>query len=87
MLEPLRGLAPDARLIATRSRSERAMAPDRIVAAARAAGFAAVEAADVPLACAMALAEDAQRPALLTGSLFAVGEAMEAYGGAPGEWL
>jgi len=24
---------------------------------------------------------------LLTGSLFAVGEAMEAFGGAPGEWL
>jgi len=24
---------------------------------------------------------------LLTGSLFAIGEAMEAYGGAPGEWL
>ena len=25
--------------------------------------------------------------ALLTGSLFAVGEAMEVFGGAPGEWL
>jgi len=24
---------------------------------------------------------------LLTGSLFAVGEAMEVFGGAPGEWL
>jgi len=26
-------------------------------------------------------------PVLLAGSLFAVGEAMEAFGGAPGEWL
>ena len=88
MLEPLARIAPARRLIATRSRSERAMPAERVAAIAGAAGWNVRPAADVPAACRLALegaAPDA--PALLTGSLFAVGEAMEALGGAPGEQL
>jgi hypothetical protein len=43
--------------------------------------------ADVPAAVTTALSVAGGSPALLTGSLFAVGEAMEAFGGAPGEVL
>jgi dihydrofolate synthase/folylpolyglutamate synthase len=86
MLAPLRRLAPEALLVATRSRSGRALDPERIAAAARGAGLRAVEAHDVPAACRAAIAgSGAGRVALLTGSLFAVGEAMEAFGGAPEE--
>ncbi|MEO5616251.1 MAG: Mur ligase family protein [Candidatus Eisenbacteria bacterium] len=89
--EVLAALAPllaRARLIATRSRSERAQDPAAIVAAARTMGFAAEVVPAVAAAChaALALAPPADR-VLLTGSLFAVGEAMEALGGAPGEQL
>ena len=86
---PLAGLAPKASLVATRSRSERALEPERIAAAARNAGFEARVAPDVRTACEAAFhldpAPDERSPVLLTGSLFAVGEAMEAFGGAPGE--
>jgi len=76
-----------AAIVATRSRSERAMEPAAIAAHARASGFEAREASDVPTAVREALELETEAPVLLTGSLFAVGEAMEAFGGAPGEWL
>ncbi|HEY2955075.1 MAG TPA: Mur ligase family protein [Candidatus Eisenbacteria bacterium] len=88
MLATLAGLAPFATLFATRSRSERALEPADLAAAAAAAGFEARREADVAGACRAALAHAGPRGlVLLTGSLFAVGEAMEAFGGAPGEWL
>jgi len=88
MLAPLGAVCPARRLVATRTRSERAHDPARVVEAARAAGWTADEAPDVPAACRVALgAAGADGVALLTGSLFAVGEAMETFGGAPGEQL
>ncbi|MFI5370229.1 MAG: bifunctional folylpolyglutamate synthase/dihydrofolate synthase [Candidatus Eisenbacteria bacterium] len=90
MLAPLARLAgPGTPLFATRTRNERALEPERIVAAAAAAGLSPRHAASVPEACEAALARavSGDRPVLLAGSLFAVGEAMAAFGGAPGEWL
>ncbi len=84
-LDELRRIFPTASLIATRTRSERAMEPAAIAATARARGFDATEAADIPSAVRQALEFAGQAPVLLTGSLFAVGEAMESFGGAPGE--
>jgi folylpolyglutamate synthase/dihydropteroate synthase len=88
MLASIARLAPGAVLVATRSTSERAMDPERIVEAGLAWGLAARAAGDVATACrtALALVGTDQR-VLHTGSLFAVGEAMRAYGGAPGEAL
>ena len=80
-------LAPGGRLVATGTRSERALEPERIAEAARSAGLAAQVAPDIATACRMALSAAGPAPVLLTGSLFAVGEAMEAFGGAPGEML
>ena len=78
---------PARRVIATRSRSERARAPEELATIARAAGWSAETAPDVAAGCRGAVERaTAAAPALLTGSLFAVGEAMEAYGCAPGEW-
>ncbi|TMQ72465.1 MAG: bifunctional folylpolyglutamate synthase/dihydrofolate synthase [Candidatus Eisenbacteria bacterium] len=87
VLRVLRGAFPQARLIATRSRSERALAPEALAARAAAAGFDVETLPDVPLAVARGLERAGEGIVLLTGSLFAVGEAMEAYGGAPGELL
>ena len=88
MLDPLSGLLGRAPLFATRSRSERALEPERVAAAARAAGVEARTAPDVQSACRAALAHAGPDGlVLLAGSLFAVGEAMEAFGGAPGEWM
>ena len=88
MLAALAPLLARGRLIATRSRSERAQDPAAIVAAARGKGFDSELSASVPAACRAALAVvPAAGRVLLTGSLFAVGEAMEAFGGAPGEQL
>ncbi|HTK30963.1 MAG TPA: folylpolyglutamate synthase/dihydrofolate synthase family protein [Candidatus Saccharimonadaceae bacterium] len=86
MLRALAPLAGDATLVATRSRNERALEPERLAAAAAAYRTRVVP--DVAAACRAAL-DDAgpERLVLLLGSLFAVGEAMEAFGGAPGEWL
>ncbi|HEY3214936.1 MAG TPA: folylpolyglutamate synthase/dihydrofolate synthase family protein [Candidatus Eisenbacteria bacterium] len=75
-----------ATIVTTRSRSERAMEPAAIAAQARAFGFETREASDVPTAVREALELAGEAPVLLTGSLFAVGEAMAALGGAPGEW-
>jgi dihydrofolate synthase/folylpolyglutamate synthase len=78
------GLVP---VVATRTRNPRAMAAEALAAALRDEGFAVSTAPDVPAGVRAALALPARRRVLLTGSLFAVGEAMEAFGGAPGEWL
>jgi dihydrofolate synthase/folylpolyglutamate synthase len=90
MLAPLARLAgPGAALFATRTRNERALDPALIAEAAAGVGLDPRLASSVPEACEAALAQrdPADRPVLLTGSLFAVGEAMAAFGGAPGEWL
>jgi len=76
-----------ARLIATRSRSERALAPAELARLATEVGFAAEAQPDVSAAVRRGLDEAGDGVVLLTGSLFAVGEAMEAFGGAPGEML
>jgi dihydrofolate synthase/folylpolyglutamate synthase len=86
MLDVLRPVVRDARLIATRAHSERARPPAEIALAARRRRWDVREADDVPAACRLAIEHaGTEHPALLTGSLFAVGEAMEAFGGAPGE--
>ena len=86
MLESLARIGPRSRIFATRTRSERALDPARIVD--HAGSLRIGTAPDVASACRAALAETAPEGlVLLTGSLFAVGEAMETFGGAPGEWL
>ena len=88
MLEALVRLAPGGLLVATRSRSGRALDPGRLEEAASACGLDSRAAPDVATACRVALAHAGPRGrVLLTGSMFAVGEAMEAFGGAPGERL
>ena len=87
ILTELRAGFPDARLIATRSRSERALAPADLAARAAAMGFAVEALPDVPTALRRGLQWAGDGMVLLTGSLFAVGEAMEVYGGTPGEML
>ena len=87
ILGALREGFPDARLIATRSRSERAVAPAELARRAAEAGFTAEAQPDVAAAVRCGLAVAGTGVVLLTGSLFAVGEAMEAFGGAPGEML
>jgi len=88
MLAPLADLMRAPRLIATRSRSERALDPGAIAAIGASLGWSESVAADVPGACRLALEAAAPRGlVLLTGSLFAIGEAMEVFGGAPGEML
>jgi dihydrofolate synthase/folylpolyglutamate synthase len=78
---------PSSRLVATRSRNARAMPSDELRALLAAAGLAAEEAPDVGGALTAALARRGAGRVLLCGSLFAVAEAMETFGGAPGEWL
>ena len=88
MMAALAGLARAAIVFATRSRSGRALEPARVAQAAAAAGLECRETIGVDAACRAALVHaGAKGRALLCGSLFAVGEAMEAFGGAPGEWL
>ena len=87
ILRALRDGFPDARLIATRSRSERAVAPADLARVATEAGFPAEALPDLPTAVRRGLEVAGTGTVLLTGSLFAVGEAMEAFGGAPGETL
>ena len=76
---------PPRGLIATRTSSERALEPATIAEIARAADWRAETAPSVAGACRQALGRGGR--VLLTGSLFAVGEAMETFGGAPGEQL
>ena len=88
MVAALAGLAPGADVFATRSRSGRALEPALVAEAVVAEGLRSRVAPGVESACREALAHAGQEGlVLLTGSLFAVGEAMEAFGGAPGEWL
>jgi len=85
MIAELRAAFGPLRLIATRSHSERAAEPEAIAAEARRQGAEAEAAPDVRAAVERALDQAAGCEVLLTGSLFAIGEAMEAFGGAPGE--
>jgi len=75
------------RLVVTRTRSERAREPGDLAELAAARGYVVEIAPNVPEATKRALALVGDGKVLLTGSLFAVGEAMEAFGGAPGEQL
>lgn len=87
ILAALRAGFGPLRLIATRSGSERAADPEAIAAEARRQAAEAEVLPDVPAAVERALAVSGEGEVLLTGSLFAIGEAMEAFGGAPGELL
>ena len=78
--------------MATQSKNLRAMPGDELAARLASAGLEARRAAGVVEAAERELARVAQGGGsadhvLLCGSLFAVAEAMEAFGGAPGEWL
>jgi dihydrofolate synthase / folylpolyglutamate synthase len=87
ILGVLRAGFPTSRLIATRSRSERALVPSALAARAEEAGFTVESLPDVATAVRRGLDLAGEGIVLLTGSLFAVGEAMETFGGAPGEML
>jgi dihydrofolate synthase/folylpolyglutamate synthase len=80
------GWVPPVRLVVTQSSNVRALPLGELRARLDMAGIAAEEAPAVVGALRAALAESQGR-VLLCGSLFAVAEAMEAFGGAPGEWL
>jgi len=83
MLSVLRTLAPAAALFVARTANERALPPESLVEAAAEAGWAdAIPRGDLATAVREALAGRAR--VLLAGSLFAVAEAMQACGGAPG---
>lgn len=91
MLQRLHAFAPDARLALTRTRNERALAPGELAEIALGLGIEAVAAPGVHEALAPWLDHGANGRGkasgrvLVCGTLFAVGEAMEAFGGAPGE--
>lgn len=91
MLQRLQALAPEARLVLTRSRSERALEVGALAGLAEGLAWSHETAAGVREALERLLDHaangrgSAQGRVLLAGSLFAVGEAMEAFGGAPGE--
>ena len=76
-----------ARIIATQSRSARALPAGELRARLGAEGLDAQEAPGVAEAVEAALAGAPNGRVLLCGSLVAGAEAMEAFGGAPGEWL
>jgi dihydrofolate synthase/folylpolyglutamate synthase len=85
MLARLRALAPAAELVVTRSANARSLAPGELLALAVPAGIEATAEDSVERAVRAALARHPGGRVLLCGSLFAVGEAMAAFGGAPGE--
>jgi dihydrofolate synthase/folylpolyglutamate synthase len=91
MLQRLHAFAPAASFTLTRTRSERALEPETLAAHAQALGFEATVAPGVREALVPWLDHGpdgrgrASGRVLLCGSLFAVGEAMEAFGGAPDE--
>jgi folylpolyglutamate synthase/dihydropteroate synthase len=91
MLQRLGAFAPEARLVLTRTRQERALPPEALAEHATSLGLAHETAPSVRGALEPWLDHDAGgrgRAAgrvLVCGSLFAVGEAMEAFGGEPGE--
>ncbi len=73
------------RIVATRTAQARALDPHHIVRAAAGVNLTAEAVEPLPTAIERALSRAGAGRVLLTGSLFAVGEAMEARGGAPGE--
>ena len=91
MLQRLHAFAPAARFVVTRTRSERALAAEELAEHARGLAITVDVAPSVGEALAGLLDHGpngrgrAAGRVLLAGSLFAVGEAMEALGGAPGE--
>jgi folylpolyglutamate synthase/dihydropteroate synthase len=85
MLVRLRSLAPAAALFVTRTANERARAAEELQTLAQDAGWRAEPSPSVAEAIEAALGRAAGGRVLLCGSLFAVGEAMQAKGGAPGE--
>lgn len=91
MLQRLHAFAPEAKFTLTRTRNERALPPEALAEHAAAVGLPAGTAPGVREALAPWLDHGtdgrgrASGRVLLCGSLFAVGEAMEAFGGAPGE--
>jgi dihydrofolate synthase/folylpolyglutamate synthase len=87
ILDAIAERIPAARVVATRTRNARALDPRALDEAARAAGRPVEVADTVPGAIDRALEIAGMERVLLTGSLFAVGEAMEVRGGAPGPRL
>ncbi len=85
MLAALRGFAATTELVITRTKNPRAEDPETLARAAT--EFRVSVEPDVSRAVRGALDRAGQRRVLLAGSLFAVGEAMAAFGGAPGETL
>lgn len=85
MLTRLRAFAPEATLFVTRTHNERALTAEELAALAASAGLAAETAPSVSEAISAALDRAGAGRVLLCGSLFAVGEAMAARGGSPGE--
>jgi dihydrofolate synthase / folylpolyglutamate synthase len=76
-----------ARAWVTRTRNLRAMPAAEARAGLARGGLAGEESASVAGALDAALGAAGDDRVLLAGSLYAVAEAMEAWGGAPGEWL
>lgn len=85
MLTRLHAMAPEAVLYVTATHNERALAAGELATLASAAGWTALAAPSVAAAVRAALERQAAGRVLLCGSLFAVGEAMATFGGAPGE--
>lgn len=85
MLTRLHAFAPGAALFTARTGNERARPAAELAEQAARVGFAAEAFADVPSAIDGAFTRFARGRVLLCGSLFAVGDAMQAFGGAPGE--
>lgn len=85
MLTRLHAFAPEAALFAARTGNERARSSADLADHAQRVGFAAEAFPDVTRAIDAAFTRFERGRVLLCGSLFAVGEAMKAFGGAPGE--
>ncbi len=85
MLARLRSLAPNADLFVAATRNERARPAADLAQLAAELGGTATPSPSIDQATRTALARHAKGRVLLCGSLFAVGEAMVAFGGAPGE--
>lgn len=87
MLRDLRSFATGDSLMTTRATNPRAFDPQELARLASGFGWNARAVPGVAAACDAALAAPGEGPALLVGSIFAVGEAMQRFGGAPGEIL
>jgi dihydrofolate synthase/folylpolyglutamate synthase len=87
MLSRLVSLAPAAAFFVTRTRNERALSAEELQGIAQSVGAGSEPAGSVRDGVRAALTRAGSGRVLLCGSLFAVGEAMEAFGGAPGECI